>query len=210
MKIKYPRTHHLPWSLGATDDDKTLSSTDHFTGREVVVTEKMDGENTTIYAGGACHARSLDSKAHPARTWVRALAATVGREIPAGWRVCGENLYARHSIGYDGLPTYFMVFGIYDGDNRCLSWDETLEWCSLLGLTPVPVRYRGVWDEKAIKACHTGTSACGGIQEGYVVRVADAFGYDDFNTSVAKFVRKNHVTTDTHWMHAAVVPNKVA
>ena len=23
MRIKYPRTYHLPWSLGSTDDDKT-------------------------------------------------------------------------------------------------------------------------------------------------------------------------------------------
>ena len=209
MKKKYPRTSHLPFSEGATDDDKTLSSTDHFNGREVVVTEKLDGENTTLYADGTCHARSLDSKAHPARTWVRAFAATVGRDIPQGWRVCGENLYARHSIGYDALPTFFMVFGIYDDKDRCLSWDETVEWCSLLGLNTVPVRYRGVWDEKAVKACHTGTSSFGGVQEGYVVRVAESFGYDDFDVSAAKFVRQNHVTTGNHWMHATVVPNKV-
>ena len=45
MKIKYPRTFHLPWSPGATSDDKMLKSIEHFIGKEVVITEKMDGEN---------------------------------------------------------------------------------------------------------------------------------------------------------------------
>ena len=44
MKCKYPRTSHLPWSLGSTDDDKMLQSVDHFIGQEVVVTVKLDGE----------------------------------------------------------------------------------------------------------------------------------------------------------------------
>lgn len=44
--IKYPRTFHLPWSLGATSDDKVLKNVDHFEGTCVVITEKMDGENS--------------------------------------------------------------------------------------------------------------------------------------------------------------------
>lgn len=46
---KYPRTYHLPWSLGKTDDDKTLKTTEIFKNKKVVVTLKMDGENTTLY-----------------------------------------------------------------------------------------------------------------------------------------------------------------
>ena len=42
--VKYPRTWHLPWSEGKTKDDRTLSDCKQFEGREVVVTEKMDGE----------------------------------------------------------------------------------------------------------------------------------------------------------------------
>jgi len=34
-RFKYPRTHHLPWSLGATKDDKTLGSVRHFEGKRV-------------------------------------------------------------------------------------------------------------------------------------------------------------------------------
>ena len=49
MRIKYPRTPHLPWSLGATNDDVKQRDLSHFVGKQVVVTEKMDGENTTLY-----------------------------------------------------------------------------------------------------------------------------------------------------------------
>ena len=30
QKVKYPRTYHLPYSLTLTDDDKRLSSDEHF------------------------------------------------------------------------------------------------------------------------------------------------------------------------------------
>jgi hypothetical protein len=116
--VKYPRTFHLPWSQGATDDDKVLSSVKHFEGKEVVISEKKDGENTTIYSDGYCHARSLDSAHHPSRSWVKSLASSLVGSIPEGWRICGENLYARHSISYEALPSYFMVFGIYDAAKR--------------------------------------------------------------------------------------------
>ncbi len=46
--VKYPRTHHLPWSPGLTKDDRQMSVDDPFKGQEVVATIKMDGENTSI------------------------------------------------------------------------------------------------------------------------------------------------------------------
>ena len=211
QRIKYNRTSHLPWSLGRTNDDKVLKSTRHFDGREVAVTEKLDGENTTIYSDGTCHARSLDSASHESQAWVRALAAQIGHEIPEGWRVCGENVFATHSLGYDKLTTYFYVFGIYDENNRCLSWDETVEWAALLGLETVPVRYQGLWNVDAVKACYDGTSAFGDEGEGYVVRVVESFDYADFPQSVAKFVRTGHVQEGAkHWRQRTVVPNTLS
>jgi len=207
-RCKYPRTFHFPWSPGATSDDKVLDSVGHFVGRRVVVTEKLDGENTSIYADSYSHARSMDSAHHPSRAWIKAqVAPLMVGNLPEGWRVCGEGVYARHSIGYDRLPSYFLVFAIYDENNRCLSWDETVEWCALLGLEHVPVIYDGPWDEETIKAAWTGQSAFGDVGEGYVVRVADAFDYDAFADSVAKYVRPGHVQTGQHWMSQEITPN---
>ena len=44
--MKYPRTYHLPYSPGATNDDKKLSGNwfENYKGREIVITAKLDGE----------------------------------------------------------------------------------------------------------------------------------------------------------------------
>ena len=75
----------------------------------------------------------------------------IKHEIPEGWRICGENLYARHSILYDGLKSYLYVFSVWNERNECLSWDETVEWCELLGLECADVLYRGLFDESVLK-----------------------------------------------------------
>ncbi|GED56575.1 RNA ligase family protein [Brevibacillus formosus] len=209
MLKKYPRTFHLPWSRSRTDDDKILRTVGHFEGKEVVVTEKLDGENTTLYRNHI-HARSLDSKDHASRHWVKMLHGTISFHIPEGWRICGENVYALHSIYYEHLTSYFYVFSIWNENNECLSWDETVEWAELLGLETAPVLYRGIWSEETVKSCYTKQSVFGGEQEGYVVRLTERFSYEDFKQSAAKFVRKNHVQTDQHWLSKPVVPNGIA
>ena len=46
--MKYPRTYHLPYSPGATKDDKKLQASwfEYYKGKEIVITAKLDGENT--------------------------------------------------------------------------------------------------------------------------------------------------------------------
>jgi hypothetical protein len=215
VRVKYPRTFHLPWSPGTTSDDKTLDVEAvgaMFGGREIVVTEKMDGENTTVYPDGTCHARSIDSATHPSRDWIRRHAAVLAPDIPEGYRLCGENVYAKHSLHYDCLPSYFLLFGIYDEDT-CLSWDDTELWAEMIGLTTVPVMWRGVWDADLLKRWTVEDDwlpSCYGYEgEGYVVRLADSFQLEAFGSSVAKFVRSDHVQTDEHWLHQAVVKNEL-
>lgn len=204
-RYKYPRTRHLPWSPGASGDDLIADDLGAFVGQRVIVSEKMDGENTTLYRDHS-HARSLDGRHHPSRDWLKALHGRIAHEIPEGWRVCGENLYARHSIVYQALPSYFMMFSVWDADNRCLDWDSTVEWADLLGLETVPVLHDGEFDPDWLRALDLDLERC----EGYVVRLASSFAYAEFGTSVAKWVRANHVQTDQHWMHAEVVPNGLA
>lgn len=204
-KLKYPRTYHFPWSLGSTDDDKILTQDEVnsiFENQLVIVTEKLDGENTTIYFDGTMHARSLDSQSNETRSWVKHLATNLIRTIPNNWRICGENVYAKHTISYDELSTYFYVFGIYDDNNNCLSWDDTVKYCHEWKLQTVPVKYYGIWDQNRIKQFNNsiGKFSSQNDCEGYVVRLSNSFHYDDFNISTAKYVRQNHVPKDAkHW-----------
>lgn len=206
-KVKYPRTYHLPWSEGMNSDDRMLSSLTGLEGEEVIVTEKRDGENTTL-GSYYYHARSIDSGHHPSRSYVKQLWAQVCGDIPEGWRVCGENLYATHSIHYKDLLSYFEAFSVWNDKNYCLSWDETSEWINLLGLNQVPTLYRGVFDEKKIKDLWSKSRSS--TTEGYVVRVTAGFPYSEFRCKVGKFVRKNHVQTTKHWMRGQpIIPNEL-
>lgn len=208
MRVKYPRTPHLPWSPGKSGDDITVNTIDHLSNLDdIVVTEKLDGENTTLYRD-YMHARSADYNPHPARDWVKRLHAQVCADIPEGFRVCGENVFAKHTIFYTALPSYFFVFAIFQNDG-CLSWDETVEWSQLLGLETTPVLYRGSWDEQQIKRCWREVSTFGEEQEGYVVRNADSFEFKKFQHNVAKYVRAQHVKTSQHWLYDVVVPNQL-
>lgn len=199
--IKYPCTPHLPFSPGATSDDKFMSKKglDFLkSGIDLVVTEKMDGGNLTFYRD-AFHGRSLDSGTHHWDTLARQLWSQVRFDIPEGWRISGESLYARRSVAYDNLPGPYMVFGIWDENNDQLAWDDVVMWCELLCLPHVPVLYRGSSFDTAVNVwsslLDTKTS------EGFVVRNAESFNYEVFHQNVVKWVRANHVQTAADWRH---------
>lgn len=202
---KYPRTPHLPFSPGATSDDKMLKNTDHFTGKWVVVTEKMDGENTTIYKD-YYHARSLDSAHRPYHSWLLGYLPQIQPLIYPGTRICGEYLYPKHSIYYDNLKSYFYGFSIWNGE-YCLDWYETEDEFQRIGIISVPVLFIGEYNDEDIKKLAESVVKRGG--EGIVVRTVDGFKYDDFESHIAKYVRPNHVQTEKHWSFGKIESNKL-
>lgn len=203
--VKYGRTFHLPWSPGIHDDDKALKDCSNFEGKLVVCTEKMDGENTTMYTDHI-HARSIDSRGGEDRAWVKQFWSTIAHDIPEGWRICGENLWAEHSIKYDDLYSYFYGFSIWNEKNICLSWNDTLSYFAVLGIMTPETLFDGIWDEAAIRKMESTLDST--KSEGYVVRLKDEFPYSQFKNSVAKYVRKGHVATTRHWRQgSAFKPN---
>lgn len=204
MRTRYPRTPHLPWSPGASSDDVRVADLSGFVGEEVVVTEKLDGENTTL-GRTYTHARSLDSAHHASRSWVKAFHGRIAVHIPRGWRVCGENVYARHSIAYDDLPAYFFAFNIWDDEDVCRPWDETTRWCRQVGVPHARVLWRGPFDPHTLRRLSVDIDTC----EGFVVRTTRAFSRQAFPRCVAKWVRRGHVTdtSGVHWMHRTITPN---
>ncbi|MEV7227628.1 RNA ligase family protein [Polymorphospora sp. NPDC051019] len=194
---KYPRTHHLPGSPGATADDRRLPDLSGLTG-ELVVTEKMDGGNVT-FTREAMYARSVDSGTHVWDRPAKAVWARVAHDVPAGWRISGESMWARRSVGYDDLPGVFLVFGVWDADDTLLGWDDTEQWAALLGLPLVPVLHRGADLAAALGAwagCRDATTS-----EGFVVRPAGPVPASEFAHRVGKWVRAGHVRTTAAWRH---------
>jgi len=202
---KYGRTFHLPISLGATSDDKVMSSLDGLKVDDLVITEKMDGENTTIHREGT-HARSPDSRYHPSRDWLKAFSAGISPQLADNERIVGENLYAKHSIGYEALPSYFMGFSWIIG-NEIQPWDATLIRFEELGITPVEVLYRGQFTDRLFQGLADQLDL--EKQEGFVARDAAGFSETEMPNRMGKYVRANHVQSETHWMRSELVPNRL-
>lgn len=198
---KYPRTFHFPFSEGTTDDDRIQSQWQGILQHELVITEKLDGENTCLKANGV-YARSHGAVNR--NPWARPLWDIwdrIGHSL-GDLHVFGENMYAVHSIEYAHLEHYFYIFAIRDGA-QWLSWDEMAEYAQILELPLVPLIARGHFDENSLRKIiaqqqQTG-SLLGGMSEGVVCRTAAAFPNDDFARCVLKYVRHNHVQTDEHW-----------
>lgn len=124
--IKYPRTPHVAGSrLQPGDEDLTqvplADLADHF----LVVERKIDGANAGIsfdrtgqlllqsrghfLAGGPRerHFALLKSWASAHRSWL-------WDALGPRFVLYGEWLYAKHTVFYDRLPHYFLVFDVFD------------------------------------------------------------------------------------------------
>lgn len=198
--MKYPRTYHLPWSPGATKDDKKIDSVDHLLNKNIVITEKIDGECTSLYRD-KIHARSEDSGHHESRAWIKNFWGRIQHLIPENVQIVGENVYAKHSIFYDKLRSYFYGFMVIE-DTMVLSWPDTLKLFDDVGILPAPTICFGPLHKNFIRqrlVVPTYTSELGDTIEGYVLRPLESFDISTFDRNVLKYVREGHVQTDKHW-----------
>ena len=207
--MKYPRTYHLPYSPGATKDDKKLQDDwfKYYQGKEIVITEKLDGENIHVTQKD-CYARSDGA---PTRSlWSRniwnpqnGLYWKIKGLIGPDETIFGENLYGEHSIHYNNLKDYFHLFAVNNG-KYWYGWDGVKLFANVIDVPYVPELWRGVVaDENSLKTLvdfyTKEPSIYGDTREGVVVRLTKSFPIEDFSKYVCKWVRKDHVQTDEHW-----------
>ncbi len=201
QSTKYPRTYHFPFSPGATSDDRISENWAAILQHELVMTEKLDGENTCLKADGVYARSHAAPTTSPWAVKMRELWEQHKHTL-GDLEVFGENLYAIHSIEYERLESYLYVFGIRQG-GEWLSWEEVEFYAGVLDLPTVPVVMRGIFTEEEIlsniETEMAAGSRLGGECEGFVFRNAGRFHSDDFEKNVLKYVRENHVQTDEHW-----------
>lgn len=200
-RFKYPSTTHLPFSQSVSADDYIISKEGlEFlqSGVELIVTEKMDGGNVSLYRDGF-HSRSLDAKS---QHWdYRSKAEWAARRfmIPEDIRLSGESMAARRSVGYEKLPAATMLFGAWRG-THLLAWDELVAIAEEVSLPTVPVIYRGDNFDDAVSSWHN-SGRTEEDSEGFVIRYAGEISLEDFPNHVGKWVRLNHVRTSADWRH---------
>ena len=202
---KYPRTPYSPWSPQTSEADRVIAEMSNFIGRRVVITEKLDGANVTLYDGRA-FTRGMNTDRAPWLGMVKKHHAwkTSGARRSA---IHGEDIYAVHSIKYDPVPERrtFYVFALRDVQKNVFeSFDKTVSVCKTMDFATVPILYDGEFESgQALRGRleleMSESSGLGGEREGVVVRIADGFPVREFERSICKLVRVGHIQTDTHW-----------
>jgi hypothetical protein len=136
---KYCRSLHAHISLGTTSDDRFMPSgyVKQFASMdELVLTEKLDGQNNCFNKHGVFARSHTSPSAHPwdKPMWDRwQLIKNDLKEL----EIFGENMYGIHSIGYNKLESYYYVFAVRE-NGRWLSWEEVKFYAALLDFPTVP------------------------------------------------------------------------
>ena len=201
---KYGRTYHFPFSPGTTSDDRISYDWEmDIEGKSVVITEKLDGSNTSINIDGVFGRSHASPTRNPWDEKIWEIWKRIKNDL-GSLEIFGENMYAIHSITYDKLTSPLYIFAVRDNNEKWLSWEEVKFYSGLLDLPTVPVL--GEFNESIpteikdeVLRRSKEPSVFGPEREGLVVRNTNSFTKNEFRHKVFKWVRKSHVSTDQHW-----------
>lgn len=206
--MKYPRTPHLPWSPGLTKEERKITSLKNFLNKDITITEKLDGSNIALTSEGVFARSHSGHPTHESFNVIKAKWAEHQAYLDPNIIVYAEYCWAIHTIQYEFLPTHTFIIAAYDKERKiwyeCAALADAAEQ---LGIRTAPIlfcdRVTTTHElEFVTNLLGTNPSAYGGLREGVVVRTETFF--EDFETNVAKWVRKNHVSTDVHWSQQPV------
>jgi len=179
----YPRVGHLVPGRGSRDDvDLDSPSVAVLVGSEVVVEEKLDGANVSLWLEDGvvtCGLRSgpgaMDRAGQlgPLRAWVAQHDQALRQALAEYQAIYAEWLLLSHSVGYDRLPSYLVVLDLWRPEGFATP-DERNRVCGPAGLAVPPEVWRGVPGSLAAIEALLGPSSFGSEpMEGLVVRAAD-------------------------------------
>lgn len=155
--FRFPHTPHVAWlGSGTPRDDKVLAASEAaaLLAGEVVVEEKLDGANVGISMAedGALRFQNRGQYLHPPFAgqfqrlggWIAAHEEALRRELSPGLILFGEWCAARHSVAYDWLPDWWVVFDVYDlSEQRFFSTVRRDALAAQMGLAAVREVLRG-------------------------------------------------------------------
>lgn len=221
--FRYPHTPHIAWlAEGQPRDDKVLSPSEatEFLHDEVVIEEKLDGANLgfSIAADGALRAqnrgqyliRPFGGQFARLDDWLTVHQDSLFDALTESLIVFGEWCAARHSLDYDRLPDWWLMFDVYDREaQRFWSTSRRNQLASAVGASQVPCLHRGrvglmqLTGWVANEASHFRD----GPAEGLMLRREDSLWLRDR----AKLVRPGFTQAITeHWRNRPLAWNRVA
>lgn len=212
--FRFPHTPHIAWlGSGTPRDDKVLSlnEVESLLSAEVVIEEKLDGANLGISVSpeGDVRAQNRGQYLHlPMRGQFERLQGWLKIRNDLLFDVLGEELIlfgewcaARHSIEYNHLPNWYVVFDVYDRKSgRFWCTDRRNALASKLDLPVVPRLAQGQTSLKTLKELLQSQPSAfrEGPLEGVVIRRES----EEWLESRGKLVRPDFVQAiGEHWSH---------
>ena len=107
-----------------------------FAQMDLVLTEKLDGQNNCFTKQGVFARSHASATQHPWDKPMRQRWELIKNDLD-DIEIFGENMYGVHSIGYKKLESYFYVFAVRQKE-RWLSWEEVKFYASMFDFPCVP------------------------------------------------------------------------
>lgn len=145
---------------------------------------------------------------------MKALYSSFAPQVEDDLQLYGENMTAIHSIVYTGLKSCFYLFAVRRvSTGEWIAWDDVVKLANELDLPHVPVLWRGTISrlgelEHLLQSAAKMPSAVSASPgEGFVVRRSSSFTDAAFASSMAKYVRADHIQTTAdfrrNWVKAS-------
>lgn len=209
--FRFPHTPHLAW-LGDDKprDDKVLSPGEarELLALDVVVEEKLDGANLgfSVSADGKLQVQNRShylaapyaGQFSRLRSWLPAHEEELIEALGSDLIAFGEWCAARHSLTYEHLPDWWLLFDVCDrSEQRFWSTARRDQWAASLDISTVPTLNRGKLSLSSLEQMLRAASAFStGPLEGVVVRSED----DAWLKARAKLVRAGFAQgIESHW-----------
>ena len=155
--FRFPHTPHAVWlGDGVPRDDKVLSPAEAkaLLAGDVVVEEKLDGANLGLSVGPVGELRMQNrgqylevpysGQFEKLNSWVSPHADDLVTALGENLILFGEWCAARHSVAYERLPSWFLVFDVYDcSEGRFWSTARRNALARGLDLSVVPALFHG-------------------------------------------------------------------
>jgi RNA ligase (TIGR02306 family) len=147
-------------------------------GEEVVLTEKIHGSSCIYHHDGETfHVRSRNNwrkSNERCHFWRAALTLGLDERLSKYPHLAfyGEVYGPVQDLKYDVVEPAFRCFDVFDKrTGQWLSYDEAQTILNDVGVTPVPLIYRGPWSEELIERYSEGQSLIAShVREGFVVK----------------------------------------
>lgn len=220
--FRFPRTPHLAWlGEGTPRDDKVLSrpETKTMLGSDIVAEEKIDGANLGLSLDSTGRLRAQHRgqflktpyRGQFARLteWMALHGDDLIAHLEPGWIAFGEWCAARHSIHYDRLPDWWILFDLYyEEDSSFATTEARNKFGKDVGLATVIELFRGHATMASLRQLLTSTLSRyrDGPLEGIVIRSESPIRL----RARAKLVRAEFSQAiDHHWQNRHIEWNRL-